>query len=440
MKSALIPTSGRSLPLAVRGAGVWIFDEDGKDYLDGSSGAIAASLGQCHPQVVAGLAAQAETLTFAHRVQFRNSPAEGLANRVVAALGGEFSGAVFVNSGSEANELALKIAFLYWAAQGQPEKTGFVTTNNSYHGNTIASVQISGQPKYAANIRPLMTENYRFRAPYLHRIRVDEGVADPAPVVLDRLREDFASIDHRRTAAVLVETVGGASAGALVPPPGYFELLRDLCDEYGLLWIADEVMTGFGRTGKWFGFHHWDAEPDLVTFAKGVSGGHAPLGGVAVSDGVLQSVLDRYGWIGNGHTYSNNPVTAAVGVATMDVLENGALISACVDRGFELERGLNSVAASSSTVVDVRGIGLMWALEFGRQPSGEPLPSELNATQQIVELCADEGLLVYPARGGVDGVRGDAIMLAPPLVISPSEVQILLQRLGDAIARFEAGL
>lgn len=435
--TALMPSSTRRLPLATRGEGVWIWDEDGKDYLDGSSGPVAVNLGECHPDVVAALAEQAATLSFAHRLQFRNEPVERLARDVVSLLGEDFDRAMFVSSGSEANELALKLAFMYWDAQGLPEKTRFVTTTNSYHGSTLASIQISGQPRYSAAFRPLVTENERVRAPYLHRIRIDESIADPAPIVLQRLREDFAGLDHERTAAILIESVGGASAAALVPPPGYFELLRELCDEYRMLWIADEVMAGFGRTGSWFGFQHWAAVPDLVVFAKGVSGGYAPLGGVGLSRRVSRALLEAKGAVSAGHTYSNNPLGAAVGVATIEVMRRDGLVAAAEARGEALGEGLRRIAERSGSIVDVRGIGLMWGVEFGDAATGRPLPPSAEFTPRFVESCTAEGLLVYPARGGIDGVNGDAVLISPPLIISESEIAELLGRFERALRRLE---
>lgn len=436
-ESALLPSTPRNLPLAVRGEGVWIWDEQGKAYLDGSSGPVAANLGQCHPSVVAAIAEQAATLSFAHRIQFRNAAAERLAEELVPILGEGFGRVSFVNSGSEANELALKTAFMYWSSQGHPDKTRFVTTANSYHGNTLASLQLSGQPRYSANFRPLVHDNERVRAPYLHRIRVDEADMEPERVVLERLREDFRSLDHRRTAAVLIETVGGASAGALVPPAGYFELLRELCDEHRILWIADEVMSGFGRTGEWFGFQHWNAEPDIVTFAKGVSGGHAPLGGIGVSTRVAEAVVQAYGAVTSGHTFSNNPITAAAGLETVRVMHRERLVEAAASRGEQLREGLRAIAEECASIVDVRGLGLMVGVEFGEASTGRPFAAERDFTARIIESSASEGLLVYPARGGVDGVRGDAVVIAPPLIITETETVELLRRFRRALVRVE---
>ncbi|MFT4219764.1 MAG: aminotransferase class III-fold pyridoxal phosphate-dependent enzyme [Microbacterium sp.] len=436
--SALMPSSTRSLPLATRGRGVWIWDENGKDYLDGSSGPVAVNLGECHPDVVAAIARQAETLSFAHRIQFRNEPVERLASEVVELLGPDFDRAMFVNSGSEANELALKLAFLHWDVKGMPEKTKFVTTTNSYHGSTLANIQISGQPRYSAAFRPLVTANERVRAPYLHRIRVDECIADPEPVVLERLRDDFAALDHEHTAAILIETVGGASAAALVPPPGYFELLRELCDTYRMLWIADEVMAGFARTGRWFGFQHWRATPDLVVFAKGVSGGYAPLGGVGISRRVSGPLLHARGAVTAGHTYSNNPIGAAAGVASIEVMRRDRLVEAAAEHGATLGEGLRRIQRDSASIVDVRGIGLMWGVEFGDPATGKPFPTDEGFTPCFVDACAAEGLLVYPSRGGVDGVSGDAVLVSPPVVISSDEIAELLARFERGLRRLEA--
>ena len=265
---ALIPTANRSLPLAVAAKGARIFDESGRDYIDASSGPLAVSLGHGHPKVLAALRRQFEAVDYVHRTQFRNQAAEQLADLVTDRLGGGLDHVLFVGSGSEANEVAMKAAHMYWASLGRPDKHRFASSSVSYHGNTVGALGASGQPRYAAAYRPLVQPGERLTAPQLYRLQVPAGSTAEAACIA-RLRDDFARLDARRTAAVLLEGVGGSGSGVLVPPPGYLEELRRLCDASDILWICDEVMSGFGRSGAWFAFQHANAVPDIVTFAKG---------------------------------------------------------------------------------------------------------------------------------------------------------------------------
>src|ERR1700722_7351187 len=266
---ALIPTATRSLPLAVAAKGARIFDESGRDYIDASSGPLAVNLGHGHPKVLAALRRQFEAVDYVHRTQFRNEVAEHLADLVTTRLGGGLDHVLFVGSGSEANEVAMKATHMYWASLGRADKHRFASSSVSHHGNNVGA---SGQPRYAAPYRPLVQPGERITAPQVYRLPVPAGGTAEAECVA-RLRDDFARLDARRTAAILLEGIGGSGSGVLVPPPGYLAELRRLCDANDVLWICDEVMSGFGRTGAWFAFQHADAVPDLVTFAKGAGGG-----------------------------------------------------------------------------------------------------------------------------------------------------------------------
>ena len=235
------------------------------------------------------LSDQFASVDYVHRTQFRNEAAERLAELVTARLGGGLDHVLFVGSGSEANELAMKFAHLYWAAQGRGGKHRFASSSLSYHGNTVGALGASGHPRYAAPYRPLVQPGERITAPQVYRLEVPEG-GTAAAACIARLRDDFARLDTAATAALLLEGIGGASTGVLVPPPGFLDELRRLCDANDVLWICDEVMSGFGRTGTWFAFQHADAVPDIVTFAKGAGGGAVPLGGAALSDRVWQQI------------------------------------------------------------------------------------------------------------------------------------------------------
>jgi len=432
--SALVPSSARDLPLAVAAKGARIFTEDGLDYIDASSGPLAVTLGHGHPRVLAAIAGQFNAVDYVHRSQFRNSAAERLADLVTERLGGGLDRAMFVSSGSEANELAMKFAHMYWAAQGQPDKHRFVSSSVSYHGNTAGALGASGQPRYAANYRPLVHPGETITAPQVYRLPVPAGSTAAAECIA-RLRDEFGRLDLRRTAAVLFEGVGGSGSGVLVPPPGFLEELRRLCDVNGVLWISDEVMSGFGRTGQWFAFQHSAAVPDIVTFAKGAGGGSLPLGGAALSSRVWSQISGVYPAMGGGHTFTNAPLACAAGIATIEVLEEERILPRVADRGAWLGSRLRALAAEFPFMGDVRGRGYLWGLEFVADPAtAAPPDPSLDVTAKAVVAAADSRLIVYPARFCVDGTRGDAILIGPPLTATDEELEELISRLRAALA------
>jgi len=431
---ALIPSTTRPLPLAVAARGARIFDSDGRDYIDASSGPLAVALGHGHPKVIAAVAAQFAAVDYVHRSQFRNAPAERLARQLAQRLGGGLDHVMFVSSGSEANELAMKFAHRYWAAAGRPEKHRFVSSSVSYHGSTAGALGASGQPRYAAPYRPLVRAGQTLTAPQLFRLPVPAGTT-AAAWCIDRLRAEFSRLDLGRTAAVLLEGVGGAGSGVLVPPDGFLAELRRLCDAHDVLWICDEVMSGFGRTGAWFAFQHAGAVPDIVTFAKGAGGGTLPLGGVALSARVWDQVRAVEPAMAAGHTFSNAPLACAAGLATIEVIEEERLLARVASRGARLGEELRALRTRFPHLGDVRGLGYLWGLEFVADPAtADPPAPALDVTARAVAAAAASGLLVYPARFCVDGSRGDAILIGPPLTATDEEIAELLTRLEAALA------
>ena len=429
--SALIPSATQALPLAVRAAGARVWDEAGVDYIDASSGPLAVSLGHGHPRVLAALTAQFETLDYVHRAQFRNVAAERLAGLVQEKMGDGLDHVIFVGSGSEATEMAMKFAHMYWASLGRPSKARFASSSLSYHGNTAAALGASGQPRYSAAYRPLVRPGETLSAPQSYRLAVPPGSC-AAEVCAARLRAEFASLDLGATAAVFLEGVGGSSTGVLVPPPGFREELRRLCDAHEVLWISDEVMSGFGRTGTWFAFQHSapPAVPDIVTFAKGAGGGAVPLGGVALSHRVWQQVAAAYPAMPGGHTFTNSPLACAAGIATIEVLSEPGVLARVAERGAWLGSQLRALRAEFPFVGDVRGIGYMWGLELvANLASAAPFDPALDVTSQAVAAARASQLIVYPARFCADGASGDAFLVAPPLTATDEELAELLARL-----------
>lgn len=425
----LLPCAADELPLVARGEGVYLYDTDGNGYLDGSSGAVAANLGHGNEQVAAALADQARTVAFAHRTQFRSRAAEELADLVADLAPEDLSWSLFTSSGSEANELAIRLAISYWHELGRPGKTAFLSRAVSYHGSTLGALSLTGLPRRRAGAEPLLHGFSR-----LH--------AGRASAYLPSATELAAELDHMdptSVAAVVTEPVGGASGGALVPPDGYHERLRTWCDANDVLWIADEVMCGFGRTGRWFAVEHWDATPDLLVFGKGVSGGYAPLAGVVVSERVARPLLDGPGYVSFGHTYSNVPVTSAVGVAVVREMERLHLVENARARGQQLATGLDELIAKHPCAREQRGLGLLRAVELVDPATGEPAAAERQLTRRLVAAARDVGLLVYPGGVGMHEGHGDGVLVAPPLPITAQEMAELLTKLHSALSALDGG-
>ncbi|MQA08655.1 MAG: aminotransferase class III-fold pyridoxal phosphate-dependent enzyme [Pseudonocardiaceae bacterium] len=427
-RGALLPVTARELPIVERGAGVYLYAEDGRRYLDGSSGAVAANLGHGNETIAEALAEQARTVAFAHRTQFRSRPAEQLAALVGEHAPGELRWSLFSSSGSEANELALRIAMAYWAARGKPEKVEFVSRSVSYHGSTLGALSLTGQPRRRAGAEALLHGFARLHTPV-----PDAGsVAD--------LRAELQRLDPRGIAAVVTEPIGGASSGAVVPPEGYYEHLRGWCDAHDVLWIADEVMCGFGRTGQWFAVQHWDAVPDVLVFGKGVSGGYGPLAGIVCGDRIAEPVLTDRGFVDFGHTYSNAPIGAALGLAVVREMRRHRLVERAGEIGTLLRAELDAVAGRHPIVHQRRGLGLLHAIELACPPSSQPFPAEHGLTQRLLAAARAEGLLLYPAVQGVRNGRGDGVLIAPPLIITAAEVGELARSLDAALGTLEESL
>ncbi len=434
--SALLKQSlAKTYPVAAYGKGVFVYDAEGRDYLDGSSGAMTANIGHGVEEIAEAMRDQAARLAFTFRTQFSNAPAEALAARLAALAPGDLDWVFFVNSGSEASEYALRVALQYWRERGRPGKTKVLGREISYHGMTMGAVSMSGHGSRRADYGsllhafPVAPPAYAYR--YGGEAGDDYGEAAARAFEAAILAEDVDTV-----AAVIAEPIVGAAGGVLVPPPGYFTRLREICDRVGVLLIMDEVITGLGRTGAWFASAQEGIVPDMILTGKGVSAGYTPMAAVLLREAVVEVMREGSGVAPFGHTFSGNPLSAATCLAVVDYIERHDLISNARGRGEELRRGLEALSQRYSSMVDVRGRGLMWGFEFVLdRASRAPPPAELNATAAFVQDCVDQGLIVYPA--GVAPLN-NAALIAPPLVITAAEVEELLRRLDRALAVMDA--
>lgn len=432
----------KTYPVAIRGEGAWLFDAEGRTLLDFSSSAVANFIGHGDPGIARAMAHQAGQLEFAHSSNFTTDVAEQFAYELLDFAGPAFrDGAVFFTSGgSEAVESALKLARQYQVESGQAERYQIVSRRQSYHGATLGAMAVSGNPARRSIYLPMIREFPKAGIPYCYRCPYDcaNGCADCGLKYAAEVEQAIGETNGT-AAAFIMEPVSGATLGAVAPSPAYVKRVAEICREQRVLLIADEVMTGFGRTGRRFAMDHWDVAPDIVVAGKGISSGYAPLGAMIAQRHIVDAIDNGSGVLLHGFTYNGHPVSVAAGRAVLQRLMAGGLID-----GADSERS-GSIASilkdelqslwKLESVGDVRGLGLLWAAEFvADKLTKEPYAVEKNFAAHVSECALKRGVLLYPMQGCVDGKRGDHVMIAPPAVITADEIRWAVERVGEAIA------
>jgi adenosylmethionine-8-amino-7-oxononanoate aminotransferase len=422
------------LPRVDHAKGVYIYDAAGRDYLDGSGGAMTVSIGHGVREVLDAMHAQAEKVCFTYRTHFANAPAEALAQTLVDLAPEGIDHAFFVNSGSEATELALRTAQQYWRDRGQPGKTHVLGRAISYHGMTLGALSMSGHSARRADYGNLLHTFAVAPPPYPYRFPLSGADAEGhGAMVWDRIIREYGP---EKVAAVIVEPVVGAAGGALTPDVGYLRTLREICDRHDVLLISDEVITGMGRTGTWFGCDHDGIAPDMIATGKGMTSGYTPMGAVLFHRRIIETFAATGKTVPFGHTFSANPLSAATCRAVVDYMRKHRVLDNVAARARQLEAGLRRLAARFSWMADVRGRGLLWGFEFVTDPVAKTPPDPaLNANTLFTAHCFKAGLIVYTA--GIAPLN-NATLIAPPLVITEAEMDDLLARLERGLASFGA--
>jgi adenosylmethionine-8-amino-7-oxononanoate aminotransferase len=421
-------------PIATYGYGVYIFDENNKKYLDASSGAVTANIGHGVQEVVDAMIEQANKISFVYRSQFSSRPAEELAEKLAHLTPGDVNWSFFVNSGSEATETALKIAIQYWQEKGDFRKNKILSRWMSYHGITIGALSMSGHKKRRERYSVLLDDCPKVSPPYCYRCPLSKVYPSCNLMCASELEKAIKREGEENIAAFIAEPIVGAAGGAIMPPPGYYEKIREICDRYNILFIVDEVMTGFGRTGKMFAIDHWGIVPDLMAVGKGMSGGYTPIAATLVSEKVMLPILNGSKVIMSGHTFSANPQSAAVASAVLHYIESNQLVNQSKEKGDYLYQKMVELKRQFQIIGDVRGTGLMIGVEFVSDLINKiPFQKEISITSLVVQKAREKGLLVYPAQAGSDDGNGDAILIAPPLIISEQEIDILVKLLSETL-------
>ncbi len=437
----ILPRSFRTNYLkAATGRGIYIYDTDGKEYIDGCSGALVSNIGHCVPEIIDAITVQAKELEFGHPSRW-SFPIVEQAAAAVAELAPEgLEDVWFVSGGSEAIESSLKLARQYYCDRDGAGSSKFIPIArwNSFHGNTLGTMALGGAMPRRRMFAPMFKESPKIEPAYCYRCPFGMKPETCGLRCADRLEEEIRRIGPQYVMSFTAEPIVGSTVGALVPPDGYWQRIREICTKYDVLLIADEVMTGCGRTGKNFCIDHWGVKPDIIVTAKGLAAGYIPTGGMIVNTLIVDTIRNTSGGFMHGHTYNSNPMAASAVVAVMKYMKEHKVIENVAANSGYLFEGLRRIAGSSKIIGDVRGKGYMCGMEIVKDlGSKQPFAKSAGAAAAVTNMCIDEGLIIYPAGGMIDGLEGDNFMIAPPLITTTSEIDAILERLEKGVKKAE---
>jgi adenosylmethionine-8-amino-7-oxononanoate aminotransferase len=377
-------------------------------------------------EIATAMAEQASRIEYVNGTAFTSEPVEELARELAALMPGDLDYLYFLSSGSEAVEAALKLARQYWVESGRPEKQEIISLSPGYHGNTLLALSASARPHYATYFREWIVDVHRVPAPLAYRCACRGADAACAVCSGTALEAKILEIGADRVAAFIAEPVGGSSTGASVPRADYWRTIRAICDRHEVLFIADEVACGAGRTGTWSALEPYGVTPDIMTMGKGISGGYIPLSAVAAPRRIIDVLARGSGSLMHAQTFSHHPVLCAAGLATVRYLRDHALVARAAEMGRVFQDKLSALL-DLPHVGDVRGRGMLAGVELVRDSETRaPFPRSATAAERFTEAAQRAGLVVWPNTGHVNGVDGDIIMLAPPFIIEPAQIDELV--------------
>lgn len=424
-----------TLPVAVRGKGVELFDAAGKSYIDASGGAAVSCLGHGHPDVIAALQAQLDRIAYAHTGFFTTVVAEQLADRLVEDAPAGLDHVYLVSGGSEAVEAALKMARQYFVEKGEPQRRHVIARRQSYHGNTLGALATGGNAWRRAQFKPLLIETHHIDPCYAYRYQ-QEGESDEAYAAraAQQLEDKIIELGADEVIAFVAEPVVGATLGAMPPVADYFKRIRAICDRYGVLLILDEVMCGMGRTGTLHACEQDGIAPDLLTIAKGLGGGYQPIGAVLLGSHIFNAFANGSGFFQHGHTYMGHPMAAAAGLAVQEVIRRDRLLDNVKAMGMRLDERLRQRFGNHHHVGDIRGRGLFRGVELVLdRATRKPFDPKIKLHTRVKQEAMARGLMVYPMGGTIDGIRGDHVLIAPPFITTEQDIDRIVERLGDTV-------
>ena len=427
-------------PTVSHGEGIYLYDTDGNRYIDGSGGAAVVGIGHGVGEITQAMIRQAEKVSFSHGSQFTSEAAIAFADRIVSLAPEGLSKVYFLSGGSEDIETAVKMARQYQVDRGKPEKYKVISRWTSYHGNTLGALALSGHTGRRRNYIPLIQHTPHIVSAYCYRCPFDLNPETCSLECAEDLERTILYEGPHSVSAFLAEPIVGATAGALVPRDGYFQKIREICDRHDVLLIVDEVMTGIGRTGKNFGIDHWETIPDLIVAAKGLASGYNPVYCVISTEEIHRTIKEASGAFVHGHTYSQNPLSCAIGLAVLSYIDENQLIPRCAQMGRYLLDRLQ-ILTKRKIVGDVRGRGLFAGVEYVRdKETKEPFDPGGKVNALIASTAFQKGLIIYPGGGGADGIRGDHSLLAPPFIITENQIDELVRILDETIEEVEGSI
>lgn len=422
-----------SYPIVNYGRGSYLYDVEGKKYLDASGGVAVVNIGHGVKEIAEAISSQAQKVGYLSGMQFSHFPVEELAEKISRFLPFPSGKIYFLTSGSEAIEASIKLARQYWVAKGKDAKAQVISRNPSYHGNTLAALSLSAREHYKKIFRPLLMEISMIPAPYCYRCFWKEEYPSCQMKCAHELKKEILKLGKENVSAFLTEVIGGASTGAAHPPIEYFKIIRKICDEHEVLLVADEVMTGIGRTGKWLACHHFDLVPDIVVLGKGLTGGYFPLSALAVKKNIVDTVSKKGMSFLHAQTYAHHPVGCAAGLATLNYIEENKLVEKSSEMGRRLLKELAPLL-DHPHVGDIRGKGLLAGVEFVKEKDGKkPFPRKKKYVENFISRAIEKGLILWPNIGQADGVDGDLILLAPPFIITQKEISKIFNMLSEIL-------
>ncbi len=423
------------LPVAVEARASTIRDAGGREYIDAAGGAIVVNVGHGRASIVAAMAGQSARLAYAHGSAFTSEPLEAYAAAVADVLPVDDPAIYPVSGGSEAIETALKLARIYHLTRGEPDREVLISRYGSYHGNTLGALDAGGRPALRAPYEPWLGRFRHVSAAYPYRAgEPDAHALGDGEALAAELDTAIREAGPGRVAAFLAEPIVGATLGAVVPSDDYWPAIADVCARHGVLLIADEVMTGFGRTGRWFGLDHWGVRPDILVAAKGTTGGYWPFAFTAASGRIFETVTAPGKGFVHGFTHSHSVLGATVAGEVLRILRDERLVEASAEKGVRLTTLLKGALEEHPAVGEVRGRGLMVGIEFvADRSTRRPFPRAARVAEAVLGAARERGVLVYMGTGNADGVDGDTILLGPPFVITDEEMQRVAEVLAESI-------
>jgi adenosylmethionine-8-amino-7-oxononanoate aminotransferase len=415
-------------PMISHGQGIYLYDKSGKRYLDGSGGPLVVTVGHGRAEIVEAMARQAQAVAYAHAVMFTTEVVEEYAAALAEIVPIAQARSYFLSTGSEVVEAALKLARQIQMARGEAGRYLIICRSLSYHGTTLGSMGVSGRTSLRTPYMGMLQNMPHIRHPYPYRYDAKgENLAE-------RLEETILAYGVENVAGFIAEPISGSSRGAAAPPPGYWPRIREICDRYGVLLIVDEVLTGMGRTGRWWGIDHWEVTPDILVTSKGIAGGYLPFGAVVAHHGHVEEISRNLGDFNHGGTFSHHPVGAAAALATLRIMQRERLVENAATMGAVLGQQLRAALGAHRYVGDIRGCGLFWALEFVQdRETKEPFPAKLGLAWKVRERAFEKGLVAYWSQGCADGKNGDLVIVGPPLIITEDQVEELVAILREAV-------